>query len=374
MKRTLFVNGRELTRPVLHSMRRILLETVPHLADYFEIVLLSDLPLEKTLLESLRIPPEQNQAWGKPALKSCAHLHYNRWMGQRVRSLQPDFFFEVHHKLLFHPGRTKALVMVHDYYVLEGVESFPRLIKVKQRMSVRKTLSHAHAIMTPSQFSKDSVNRFFSYPEEKIFVNPPGIDHSLDCVSVKPGSLPPGPFLFFVGRISYWKGIDLLIRAMSEKTFPQNINVVLAGNVEARFRPALEKALSSHPRLCFLGRISNEEREHLFRKAEAFIYPTRFEGFGIPPLEAALRECPVLVSDIPIMKEVTHGKAAYFPLEEGAPALARAVRGLLAHPDQEKLREMRQTAESYTWDAFAEKMKEILVEGSVVKGSGLDSF
>ena len=360
MKKSLFINGRELTRPVLHSMCRILLETVPRLVKNYQVILLSDLPLEATLLERLRINREQTLVWGRAAVKNVSHMRYNRWMGRRVRSLKPDYFFEVHHKLLFDPGKTKTLVMVHDYYVLEDLEPFPLKTKLKQRYTARRTLARAHALMTPSQFSKDSVNRFFSYPEEKIFVNPPGIDHSQDCLPMKPASLPSGPFLFFVGRVCYWKGIDLLIQAMEEEAFPKDVNVILAGNLEARFTPLLEEALSRHKRLVYLGRISDEEREYLFREAKAFLYPTRFEGFGIPPLEAALRECPLLVSDIPIMREVTHDKAAYFSLEEGAPALARAVQDLLSHPDPERVKEMKKVAESYTWDAFAEKVVKIL--------------
>ena len=360
MKKRLFINARELTRPVLHSMQQILLETIPRLAQNYEVTALSDVPLERTLLKRLNLSPEQNPAHGRPAVKNWSHLRYQVWLRKQVKRSAPDYYLEINHNLLFDPHPAKALVMIHDFYTFRRVEKLGAVMKLKRWINSKRTLRYADAVMTPSLQAKEEINEFFTFPEEKIFVNPPGIDHSRECPQQKPAGLPDGPFLFFVGRICYWKGIDLLIQAMDAEGFPTGINVILAGNLEARFSPLLEEGLNRHERLFYLGRVSDEEREYLFQNSRGFLFPTRFEGFGLPPLEAALRECPLLVSDIPIMKEVTRGKASYFSLEGGAPALARGVCDLLAHPDPKRVKEMRQAAESYTWDAFTENIVKIL--------------
>ncbi|HHH85075.1 MAG TPA: glycosyltransferase family 1 protein, partial [Firmicutes bacterium] len=332
----------------------------PRLAEVYDVTVLSDLPLEKEQLDRMKLIPKQNRFWGKRAQKNWSHLRYHCWMGKKDREHAPDYFLEVNHNLFFDPRPAKALVMIHDFYTLRRYEKFGPVIKRKRVFNTKRTLKRTDAVMTPSLQAKEEINEFFTYPGEKIFVNPPGIGHGTECPQRKPTGLPEGPFLFFVGRICYWKGIDLLIQSMDEEEFPKEVNVVLAGNLEARFSPFLEEGLNRHQRLFYLGRVSDEEREYLFRNSRGFLFPTRFEGFGLPPLEAALRECPLLVSDIPIMKEVTRGKAACFSLEEGAPALARAVRDLLTHPDPERVKEMKQAAGSYTWDAFAENIVEIL--------------
>lgn len=360
MKKRLFINGRELTRPVLHSMQQILLETIPRLAQKYEVTVLSDIPLDRTLLKRLNLNPEQNLYQGKPAVKNWSHLRYQAWMRKQVKRNTPDFYLEINHNLLFDPRPAKALVMIHDFYTFRRVEKLGVVMKLKRWINSLRTLRYTDVVMTPSLQAKEEINEFFTFPEEKIFVNPPGIDHGRECPQQKPAGLPDGPFLFFVGRICYWKGIDLLIQAMEEEAFPKDVNVILAGNLEARFSPLLEEGLNRHERLFYLGRVSDEEREYLFQNSRGFLFPTRFEGFGLPPLEAALRECPLLVSDILIMKEVTRGLAAYFSLEGGAPALARAVRDLLSYPDPERVKEMKKVAESYTWDAFTENIVKIL--------------
>jgi glycosyltransferase involved in cell wall biosynthesis len=150
---------------------------------------------------------------------------------------------------------------------------------------------------------------------------------------VVPGT---GPLVLFIGQLKIRKGYDILARAMP---------LVLAACPSARFvfagqNPAQATALEalcaangSRDALILLGPIGEAAKVRLLRRAACLVYPTRYESFGLPPLEALVAGCPVVATDIPVVRDMIQAGAngLLAPLEDPA-GLAAAIVRLLEDP------------------------------------------
>jgi glycosyltransferase involved in cell wall biosynthesis len=137
------------------------------------------------------------------------------------------------------------------------------------------------------------------------------------------------------------------------------LRLVLVGEKDVFMRRIEERVNAAGlERVDFLGRVSDEELEGLYLGATAFVFPTHFEGFGLPPLEALAHGCPVIASDIQAMREVL-GKngATYFRLGDSDGILA-AVESIMAQPEKSRS-EAREAATElsrrHAWPRAAEK-------------------
>jgi glycosyltransferase involved in cell wall biosynthesis len=146
----------------------------------------------------------------------------------------------------------------------------------------------------------------------------------------------PSPHVLFLGQLKERKGYDTLARAMPlvlEKCPTTTFlfagqNPARAGHLEAICRE--NGSLGS---LVLLGRVDEESKVRLMRSADCLVYPTRYESFGLPPLEAMSAGCPVIASDLPVVSEmVRHGENGLLVEPESHEALAGAIVRLLTEP------------------------------------------
>ena len=141
------------------------------------------------------------------------------------------------------------------------------------------------------------------------------------------------PLLLYIGQLTHRKGADLLVEAMPEiaRIYPQAALVLVTHNPAGR--EALEAraaALGLADRLHILGPVSEEEKIALLRACDVYILPTRYEGFGLPLLEAMACRAPVVTTDIPVVREIVHdGENSLLVPRGDSQALARAVLRLL---------------------------------------------
>ena len=361
MKPLLAVNCRELTRDTLFSMRTILMNAIPRLSADFRLLLFSDIPLEESVLRRIGASAGDNLYRGGQAVKGWSHWTYYRWMGRVCAAVRPDFFWEVNHNITSDMGGAVKLAMIHDFYTLYGMQRIPLATRAKRRVTVSLTRRHADIYITPSRVTAEDITRIMRIGPGRISVIPIGLGTIPDSGERRPADLPEGGFIFNIGRQCHWKGSDLLLKAAGSSAFPRGVNLVLAGRPEREFEPTLNAAAKRGGNIVYLGQINDAEREYLFRHAKLFVYPTRFDGFGMPPLEAAQRGCPSLVSDIPIMREVTAGNALFFDLESGADGLARAIADNIDKPHDRLVSESLSHVRQYNWDNFAASLATVLL-------------
>ncbi len=146
----------------------------------------------------------------------------------------------------------------------------------------------------------------------------------------------PRPILLYVGQLKYRKGFDILARAMPlvRERYP-SASFVFVGH-SPRQQAALEAIVRENgtaDALHLLGRPDPAELHHLYRAADALVFPSRYEGFGLPPLEAMSAGCPVITTDVPVVNEsVRDGENGLLAPYDDPPSLAAAILRLLGDP------------------------------------------
>jgi len=214
------------------------------------------------------------------------------------RLMPADLIYSPHLNFLRHSPRTPRIMTIHDLSFIHHPHFFSfrdRFWHWQQR--VKKQAERAALIITDSRFSKNDISETLKIPEEKIKVIYPGIGPEFRKIkSPNPHPLVLNPYILYLGRLEPRKNIEALIRAFRLlKSKFHNLKLALTGSGGITV---------ADPDIIFTGPVSPEERLMLYNQAEVFVYPSFFEGFGFPPLEAQACGCPVIVSSRASLPEI----------------------------------------------------------------------
>jgi glycosyltransferase involved in cell wall biosynthesis len=255
------------------------------------------------------------------------------------------------------------LVVIHDAQVFRRPDFFSR-----RYLALHRTLGHLLArsatIATVSAFSRNELAEVLSLDPVSIPVISNSAEHFAtvepDFSIVEKLHLAPHQFFLFVGSMTKNKNVDTAIRAaerLGRADFPL---VVVGGDNSKVFGGG---ATASRSGVIIAGRLKDEEIAALFARATAFIFPSLYEGFGVPPLEAMFFACPVIASSAAAVRETCDDSVVYFdPLnadELSARMRERIALGRITPAEQEKQR-LRLT--TYSWTKSAAAMLEFLAK------------
>ena len=262
-------------------------------------------------------------------------------------------------------------VVLHDAQVFKRPDFFSW-----RYLALHRTLGHLLAriatIATVSTFSRNELAEVLSLDPASIPVVPNSAEHFAsvdpDFSIVESLHLEPYRFFLFVGSMTKNKNVDTAIRAaerLGRADFPL---VVVGGDNSKVFGGG---AAESRTGIVIAGRLKDEEIAALFARAAAFVFPSLYEGFGIPPLEAMYFACPVIASSAAAVRETCADAAAYFdPLnadELSARMHERIDLGRISPAEQER---QRQRLATYSWAKSAAAMLEVLAEPAPQTASG----
>jgi glycosyltransferase involved in cell wall biosynthesis len=249
--------------------------------------------------------------------------------------------------------RAAGVVTVHDLgYVLHAdtVDSS----SAAYRTLVPKALERAAVILTPSNAAADDLVEVYGTDRDRIVVTPLGVDPAWAQATrpttewLKANGI-PARYLLFVGTLEPRKNVPDLVAAhrMLRHDDPSTPKLVLAG-------AAGWNAVAFGPNdVVWPGYLPQAELRSLVAGAAAVVLPSRYEGFGLPAVEALACGIPVVASDIPVLREVTGGLAEYAPAGD-VPALATALQRVLAAPaDPDVVARRRAWAATFTWQRCA---------------------
>lgn len=216
---------------------------------------------------------------------------------------------------LLHPG----IVCIHDVQIRRYPENFSKKFVAAYRIILSQLTRNADIILTVSDFSKNEIEHFYPQAKGKIVVVPNGWQHLNDVESddetVNRFCLPDGEFWFAMSSISPNKNLKWI--AETAKQNPGQ-SFAVAGGINTKVFG--ESAIPEVDNVTYLGYVSDEEAKALLESCKGFLFPTFYEGFGIPPLEAAACGARSLVSDSDVMHEVYERTVAYIdpnsPLSE----------------------------------------------------------
>lgn len=227
---------------------------------------------------------------------------------------ETDLFWSPHYNIpLFYRG--KLLVTVHDVFHLAMGEFVGALHRrMYARIMFEAVRRKAHAIITVSRFTRDELCRLTGADSRSIHVVHNGVDESW---FVKPagGSPHTRPYLLYVGNVKPHKNLGALIEAFSSICSDIPNDLVIIGKREGFITGdsrAIRLASTLGERVYFTGPVEDDLLKRYMSFADALVFPSLYEGFGLPPLEAMACGTPVVVSDIPPLHEVCGDAAVYF--------------------------------------------------------------
>ena len=260
------------------------------------------------------------------------------------------------------------LLLLHEPMSAKSSMRGPATRAIRQ-MGYRAVLSQAvrssRRILVPTQWVAEDIKRFFpslATPVDVTGEGMPDVDASR-WVDADPAD----PYLLYVGSAYPHKNLDVLLDAwtMIAKQHP-TLSLVLAGEKDV-FMTRLEDHVAREglSRVRFMGKVSDDVLAELYRKAVAFVFPSRQEGFGLPPLEALAHGCPVIAAKATSLPEVLGQDGAYFFQPSDANDILRAVELVLNDPVGARKQARTQAVvlrQRHDWHRAAERTLEAYME------------
>jgi glycosyltransferase involved in cell wall biosynthesis len=263
--------------------------------------------------------------------------------------ISPDLFHATSFSLPgLWPG--KLVATLHDANHLALPENYSPVHTIYYRLVVRPRAKRASALLTVSEFSREELSRHLGLSPYRFQVIAPGVEARYqpptpsEAKDFRQRHHLPERYLAAVGNPKAHKNLGLLAKLAPRLSIPL---VLLAGKGAARELGFPDSTVE-------LAELPEEEMPLFYGAAEALLLPSRYEGFGLPALEAMAAGCPVVASNVSAIPEVT-GEAAILLPHDDLQAWSEAVLRLLR---DERLRKSlvekgRERAARYTWDDCA---------------------
>lgn len=278
----------------------------------------------------------------------------------QLRLDKPQLFLEPSAAIpLFAPQ--KSIAIVHDLAWHYFPQAYSQTELILQRFSMQNIAKKAQKIICVSNSTKKDFDSLYPEARNRCVMISPGYSKSLSYQGepkIKP------PYILFVGRIEERKNIGRIIEAFNlVKSSGQPHKLVLVGkpgNGFEKFRAAREKSNFKNE-IVFTGYLPDKELALLYQNSDLFLFPSLYEGFGMPVLEAMSNGIPVVTSKTSSLKEISQG-AALLVNPEKTEQITEAT--LLALTDKVLRKNLiaagHERVSNYSWKNTVEKIKEIL--------------
>lgn len=284
----------------------------------------------------------------------------------------PDLLFVPSHVLPWiHPQKT--VVTVHDL----ASRYFPSAYSVLDHFYgylALKLAQKASKIIVPSQATKNDLLKWTKINPKKIVVIHHGVDYEIYQSPQKKKIT--YPYLLFLGKLEERKNVKRIIEAFAilkqEKKIPHKL--ILIGQPGFHYQKIKEKIKtlpqSIQKEIIQTGYLPTQEVICWLKNADILLYPTLYEGFGLPILEAMAAKVPVLTSQIPVAKEVA-SDAAFFINPQKTQEIAMGIERLISDQDLRRrlIEKGQKRAKLFSWQRCAQKTLSVLQEVFQEKGS-----
>jgi len=250
------------------------------------------------------------------------------------------------------PFGANLVSTIHDVAFMKYTDTVSKTFYDYYRTIFRWTIKNSESVITVSEFSKSEIEKYFPFAKGKVHTVYNGINSSYKPTE----SNAKDDYILFVGSLSRRKNVVRLIKAYLQIADQVNEKLILAGNFSDIFAFDKEEAgflkeAFGHPKIEMVEDIDSNRLINLYQKAKVMTYPSIYEGFGLPPVEAMACGTPVLTSNVTSMPEVCGEAAIYIDpmdVKSIADGLLRVLQNseLRAELTEKGLRQ----SSRYTWE------------------------
>lgn len=276
-----------------------------------------------------------------------------------------NLFIPSHVMPLIYPKNTA--ITIHDVAFKRYPKSYGFLSRTYLNFAAKFAVKHAKSIIVPSETTKEDLVKFYKCKSDKITVIPLGYEptkkEGADFSLLKQYDLTPNQYFVYVGRVETKKNTDNLIKAF-EIFAKSNTSHKLA--LVGFLGRGGEEILNNIPanivnRIVNTNYVQDQVKHAIIQASSGFIFPSRYEGFGIPLLEAMDQRLPIIASNIPTSKAILQDNALYFDVENAA-QLAEHMQTLVNPPDKVKahINAYPEILKKYSWDAAGKQTLKVL--------------
>lgn len=287
-----------------------ILPTIVKMNSDIEFLLLGDPDKLKNLMGDLS--NGQYERFSEPMYSISEQLKYPIIIPRNT-----DLYFATHFNIPI-LTKHKLLVTFYDLFHLANPHIINSHLKsAYARLMFQKIKKRAKNIITISEFSKNEFNRLVGVPQCPIHAIPLGVNFETNKKQNHKKNMTEyyGSYVLYVGNIKPHKNLNRLIKAFCKIKNDIPHKLLLVGKKDGFLSGDgdIAKLVSLHmDRIILTGFVDDQELDELYRFADAFVFPSLYEGFGFPPLEAMVRKCPTIVSNAASIPEVCGEASLYF--------------------------------------------------------------
>jgi glycosyltransferase involved in cell wall biosynthesis len=319
------------------------------------------------------------KVWYFPS-KRLRRIYWSPMMKNALEKHIPDFDILHLHSIFLWPtwaAARSARRMGKPYIIAPRGMLVKELVARKSRFAKnlwislieRRNLEHAAAIHVTTENERKEIEKFgFALPP--VFTVPNGVD--VEELRRQPRRISPSiesiihkPYLLFLGRINWKKGLDRLIPALAHVP---DISLVIAGNDEENYKPEIEALAASHgvsDRLIFTGPVYGHDKAALLQNATALVLPSYSENFGNVVLEAMAVGCPVAVTPEVGVADLVQTSGAGLVINGAPETLGKGLQYMVSKPQELKKmgeRGSQMLEEHFRWSSAGAHMVEMYKE------------
>lgn len=251
------------------------------------------------------------------------------------------------------------IVTHHDITYKRYPKSFSKKFRAIYGILVPMMLKNSNKLLTVSEFSKNEISEVYGHSKENIEIIYNAVSNSFNKTNERNLSK---PYLLAVSSPNFHKNFHGMLRAFELLGDKYDISLKIIGKTATSFsKQDFSSLIKNSNKIQFLGRVDDDEMISLYQNACAFVFPSFYEGFGIPPLEAQSCGCPVISSNMASMPEVLRDSAIYFD-PHNEKEMASVMEKIIVDGDlrAELVRRGDENIKRFSWDESAKKVSQIV--------------
>ena len=323
--------------------------------------ILSNLKIETVEIKKTKLEKIKN----KVLRRICYNIWLNTFFLLKLLLIRDKVvvFFTNFAVPIFKLPNVKYIPVIHDLTPIKYPECTSKGINIYEKNNIYNAIKNNDYIITVSNTVKNEIIETFKVSPEKVCVvynTIPQIfidNNTTDNSILKKYGLEPKKYILSVATLNKRKNIPLLIEAFEQipDKYP-DIKVVLVGKMDNDKQLLLTK----NPNIIFTGYVNDEEIPILYKNALLYVFPSEYEGFGIPIIESQYSQVPILCSDIEVFREVAGNGAEYCELNSNE--IAEKVEYLINTPERmyELTKNGSQNVQKFAIDKISKQLQEVL--------------